>query len=136
MARYIPTEVPRGVESRVSRQNPIPSPIDPKYPSGRGRFVSFHRLSLPWPWEWSLCLTNIAPLSNQGVSSEWGVKPGGVDFQSSVGSFFSRIRTGPSHAKAIAKNDAVKSPTTHDGVTTRLKGRHSSEGRDPRKDPL
>eukprot|EP00963_Diacronema_lutheri_P006253 scaffold538_cov413-Pavlova_lutheri.AAC.8 len=93
MARYVPPEVPRGVESRVSRHNPIPSPIDQKYPSGRGRFVSFHRLSLPWTREWSLWFTYIAPLfSNRGVSSEWGVKPGGVDFQPSVGSFSSRIR--------------------------------------------
>ena len=33
--------------------------------------------------------------SKEGVSSKWGVKPGGVEFQPSVGSFFSRFRPPP-----------------------------------------
>ena len=33
--------------------------------------------------------------SKRGVSSKWGVKPGGVEFQPSVGSFFSRFRYAP-----------------------------------------
>eukprot|EP00963_Diacronema_lutheri_P011545 scaffold1401_cov330-Pavlova_lutheri.AAC.133 len=89
MARFIPTRVPRGVESRVSRYNPIPSPIEPKYPSGRGRFVSFHPLSLPWPWEWSLLLTNIPPFEpgcifRMGCETRGGRLSalGGVIFQS------------------------------------------------------
>eukprot|EP00963_Diacronema_lutheri_P013323 scaffold2631_cov373-Pavlova_lutheri.AAC.13 len=49
----------------------------------------------PWTQFSSYHPSSIGLGPNQGVSSEWGVRPGGVEFQPSVGSFFSRFHRLP-----------------------------------------